>query len=383
MADQLLVKELLLAAAQGKRLSYDDGVRLIRDADLLDLGWAANQVRQRLHPDSEPITYVIDRNVNYTNVCDAYCSFCAFYAAPGSKKGYVLPYETINAKIVELVELGGTQLLIQGGHNPELGIEYYEELIGNIRRDFPKLTIHGLSPSEIDHICRTSNLSLEEAIGRLIKAGLSSLPGGGAEMLVERVKQEISPMKMPAARWLEVMEVAHRLGLKGTATMMYGSVETLEERIEHLLHVRDLQDKTAGFTAFIAWSFQPGNTGLAKKVQSHSTAADYLRMVAISRLMLDNVRNVQTSWVTQGAGLGQAAFAFGANDFGGTMMEENVVSAAGTYHNVTLSGMIRSIHQAGFDAAKRDTQYNILTVQPRSQGAQSAQLVTAGAVHSN
>ncbi|HEY9793045.1 MAG TPA: cyclic dehypoxanthinyl futalosine synthase [Candidatus Obscuribacterales bacterium] len=360
------IKKLLVEAANGRRLSYEEGVVLLKGAPLLDLGWAADQVRRRLHPDNEPFTFVIDRNVNYTNYCDAYCSFCAFYAAPGSKNGYVLPYETIKQKIVELVELGGTQLLIQGGHNPELGIEYYEEMLGSIRRDFPTLTIHGLSPSEIDHICRTSKLSLEEAITRLIKAGLSSLPGGGAEMLVERVKKEISPLKMSAARWLEVMEVAHKLGLKASATMMYGTVETLEERIEHLLAVRDLQDITHGFTAFIAWSFQPGNTGLAKKVKTLATAVDYLRMVAISRLMLDNIANIQTSWVTQGAGLGQAAFAFGANDFGGTMMEENVVSAAGTYHHVTLQGMITSIHQAGYDAAQRDTQYKILKDYPRS-----------------
>jgi cyclic dehypoxanthinyl futalosine synthase len=365
MAARLSTNDLLQAAARGTRLSYEEGVHLIKHADLLDLGWAANEIRKRFHPDSEPITFVIDRNVNYTNVCDAYCSFCAFYAAPGSKKGYVLPYEVIKEKIAELVSLGGTQLLIQGGHNPDLGIEYYEELLGNIRRDFPALTIHGLSPSEIDHICRTSKISLDETLERLIAAGLSSLPGGGAEMLVERVKQEISPLKMPAARWLEVMEAAHRHGLKGTATMMYGSVETLEERIEHLIRVRDLQDRTGGFTAFIAWSFQPGNTGLGKKVERLSTAVDYLRMVAVSRIMLDNIRNVQTSWVTQGAGLGQAAFAFGANDFGGTMLEENVVSAAGTYHNVTLDSMIRAIHHAGYSAAQRDTQYNILKVHPQ------------------
>ena len=358
--------ELLLKAADGHRLSFDESVHLLKYAPLLDLGFAANKVRQRFHPDSEPVTYVIDRNVNYTNYCDAYCSFCAFYAAPGSKQGYFLPYDVIKTKIDELVALGGTQLLIQGGHNPELGIEYYEELVGNIRRDFPTLTIHGFSPSEIDHICRTSKLSLQETIKRLIKAGLSSLPGGGAEMLVERVKQEISPLKMPAARWLEVMKVAHQLGLKGTATMMYGTVETLEERIEHLMAVRDLQDETQGFTAFIAWSFQPGNTGLAKKVERLTGASDYLRMVAISRLVLDNIKNIQTSWVTQGAGLGQSAFAFGANDFGGTMMEENVVSAAGTYHYVTLDSMIKAIHQAGFDAAQRDTQYKILQVHPRA-----------------
>lgn len=365
MTTEQSIKTALLAATEGKRLSFDDGVLLIKHADLLDLGWAANEVRKRFHPDSEPITYVIDRNVNYTNYCDAYCTFCAFYTPPGSKKGYVLPYEVIKEKIDELVSFGGTQLLIQGGHNPELGIEYYEDLLRRIRADFPKLTIHGFSPSEIDHITRTSNISLEETLERLIKAGLSSIPGGGAEMLIERVKNIISPLKMPAARWLEIMETAQRMGLKTTATMMYGTVETLEERIEHLIKVRDVQDRTRGFTAFIAWSFQPGGTPLAKKIEHPATAADYLRMVAISRLMLDNVKNVQTSWVTQGSGLGQAAFAFGANDFGGTMMEENVVSAAGTYHHVTLNTMINCIHQAGYDAAKRDTQYNILETYPR------------------
>lgn len=365
MTEASHLQELLRQAAAGRRLSYEEGLALLSRADLMDLGWAADQVRKRFHPDSEPITFVIDRNVNYTNVCDAYCSFCAFYAAPGSKKGYVLPYETIKQKVDELVELGGTQLLIQGGHNPELKIEYYEELLGNLRRDFPDLTIHGFSPSEIDHVCRVSNLSLAETIARLKQAGLSSLPGGGAEILTERVKQAISPLKMSAARWLEVMEAAHNAGLKASATMMYGSVDTFADRIEHLIRVRDLQDRTAGFTAFIAWSFQPGGTPLSKKVTRLSTGAEYVRMVAISRLMLDNVRNIQTSWVTQGAELGQSAFAFGANDFGGTMMEENVVSAAGTYHNVTLKAMIESIHQAGYDAAQRDTQYNILKQYPR------------------
>lgn len=358
-------RRLLLDVVDGKRLNFAEGVHLLKHAPLLDLGWAADQIRRRFHADEEPITFVIDRNVNYTNVCDAYCSFCAFYAPPGSKKGYVLPYETIKEKIDELVALGGTQLLIQGGHNPELGIEYYEELLGNMRRDFPELTIHGFSPSEIDHITRVSSLSLEETLERLIKAGLSSLPGGGAEILTERVKEAISPLKIPAARWLEVMEVAQNLGLKTSGTMMYGTVDEAEDRIEHLIRLRDLQDKTGGFTAFIAWSFQPGNTPLSKRVKRPTTASEYLRMVAMSRIVFDNVRNVQTSWVTQGAGLGQSAFAFGANDFGGTMMEENVVSAAGTYHEVTLKQMIASIHQSGHDAAQRDTQYNILQVYKR------------------
>ncbi|MFN8656084.1 MAG: cyclic dehypoxanthinyl futalosine synthase [Candidatus Obscuribacterales bacterium] len=370
-------RRLLLDVVDGKRLNFAEGVHLLKHAPLLDLGWAADQIRRRFHADEEPITFVIDRNVNYTNVCDAYCSFCAFYAPPGSKKGYVLPYEAIKEKIDELVALGGTQLLIQGGHNPELGIEYYEELLGNMRRDFPELTIHGFSPSEIDHITRVSNLSLEETLERLIKAGLSSLPGGGAEILTERVKEAISPLKIPAARWLEVMEVAQNLGLKTSGTMMYGTVDEAEDRIEHLIRLRDLQDKTGGFTAFIAWSFQPGNTPLSKRVKRPTTASEYLRMVAISRIVFDNVRNVQTSWVTQGAGLGQSAFAFGANDFGGTMMEENVVSAAGTYHEVTLKQMIASIHQSGHDAAQRDTQYNILQVYKRDGSLVNQRAVAA------
>lgn len=360
-----MINDLLKRAAAGERLSYEQGLSLLREAPLLELGWAADQVRRRLHPDNQPITFCIDRNVNYTNVCDAYCQFCAFYAAPGSKKGYVLPYEIIKQKLDELIALNGTQVLLQGGHNPELGIEYYEELLSQIRADFPDLTIHGFSPSEIDHITRVSNLGLEETLKRLVSAGLSSIPGGGAEILTERVKKAISPLKMPASRWLEVMETAHRLGIRTTSTMMYGSVDTLEDRIEHLIRLRDLQDRAEGFTAFITWSFQPGDTPLGKRVPNLTTAIDYLRMVAISRIMLDNISNIQTSWVTQGSGLGQSAFAFGANDFGGTMMEENVVSSAGTSFSVTLDEMIRCIHATGRDAAQRDTQYRILKTHPR------------------
>lgn len=364
-----MVKDLLMKALRGERLNFDEGVRLIKEAPLIDLGWTANEVRKRFHPDEEPITFVIDRNVNYTNVCDAYCTFCAFYAAPGSQRGYVLPYETIKAKIQELVDVGGTQLLLQGGHNPELGIEYYEEMLGSIRRDFPALTLHALSPSEIDHITRVSNLSLEETLKRLVKAGLTSIPGGGAEILTDRVKKIISPLKIPASRWLEVMQTAHRMGLRTTATMMFGSVDTEVDQIEHLIKLRDLQDADPGFTAFIAWSFQPGGTPLGKRVKKLATATDYLRMVAVSRIMLDNIRNIQSSWVTQGSGLGQTAFAFGANDFGGTMMEENVVSAAGTRCDVTMDEMIRCIHSVGRDAAQRDTQYNILKLHPRSESS--------------
>lgn len=362
-----MVKELLLKAISGERLSYAEGIELFQNAALTDLGYAANEVRKRFHPEGEPITFVIDRNVNYTNVCDAYCTFCAFYAPPGSERGYVLPYETIKEKVTELVEFGGTQLLLQGGHNPELGIEFYEEMLSNLRRDFPNLTLHALSPSEIDHITRVSNLTLEETLKRLVAAGLKSIPGGGAEVLTDRVKKIISPLKIPASRWLEVMETAHKMGIRTTATMMYGSVDTIEDRMEHFIVLRELQDRAVGFTAFIPWSFQPGGTPLGKKVKNLSTATEYLRMVAISRLMLDNIPNIQSSWVTQGSSLGQTAFAFGANDFGGTMMEENVVSAAGTRCDVTLDEMINCIHMAGFDAAQRDTQYNILKMHPRSE----------------
>ncbi len=336
----------------------------MREAPLLDLGWAANEVRRRFHPDTEPITFCIDRNINYTNVCNTYCQFCAFYAAPGSPKGYVLSYETIKAKLEELVTTEGTQVLLQGGHNPELGIEYYEDLLRSIKLDFPNLTIHGFSPSEIDHITRISQLPLNMVLERLVNAGLSSIPGGGAEILTDRVKQEISPLKIPSSRWLEVMECAHQMGIHTTATMMYGSLDTPEDRLEHLIKLRDLQDRAVGFTAFIAWSFQPGSTPLSRRLKNPTTATEYLRMVAISRLMLDNINNIQTSWVTQGLGLGQASFAFGANDFGGTMLEENVVSAAGTSFAVTLQEMIDCIHATGRDAAQRDTQYRILKTYP-------------------
>lgn len=364
-----MVKELLVKALNKERLSFEEGLLLLKKAPLLDLGYAANEVRKSFHPDDEPITFVIDRNVNYTNVCDAYCTFCAFYAPPGSERGYVLPYETIKEKVKELVDAGGTQLLLQGGHNPLLGIEYYEDLLGALKRDFPALTLHALSPSEIDHITRVSNLTLKEALSRLTAAGLTSIPGGGAEILTDRVKKIISPLKIPASRWLEVMETAHEMGLKTTCTMMFGSVDSPEDQIEHLVKLRDVQDRAPGFTAFIPWSFQPGDTPLGKKVKRTATAAEYLRIVAVSRLMLDNILNIQSSWVTQGAGLGQTAFAFGANDFGGTMMEENVVSAAGTRCDVTLDEMIRCIHATGRDAAQRDTQYNILKLHPRPQAA--------------
>ena len=351
-----------------KRITKQEAIDLYKNVDLLELGELANEVRQKYHPDSKPVTFIIDRNINYTNICTAACRFCAFAFWPGDKRGYTNSYEIIYQKIKELVELGGTQVLLQGGHNPELKIEYYEDLFKKMKKDFPGVTLHALSPSEIDHICNVSNLDTETVLKKLIAAGLGSIPGGGAEILVDRVRDVISPLKIKSDRWLNVMEVAHKLDLKTTATMMFGHVETLEERIEHMEKIRELQDKTGGFTAFISWTFQKENNPLGRDVACNvSTGIEYLRTLAISRIYLDNIANFQSSWVTQGIQIGQLALAFGANDMGGTMLEENVVSAAGTCHKVPIDEIIHSIHRTGRDAAERDTQYNVLKVIPRHQ----------------
>lgn len=355
-----------------KRISKKEVIDLYKNADLIELGKLANEVHRTFHPDSKPVTFIIDRNINYTNICTAACRFCAFAFWPGDKRGYTNSYEIIYQKTKELVDLGGTQLLLQGGHNPELKIDYYIDLFKKLKADFPNVTLHALSPSEIDHICTVSNLDTKAVLEKLIDAGLGSIPGGGAEILVDRVRNVVSPLKIKSDRWLEVMEVAHGLGLKTTATMMFGHVETLEERIEHMERIRQLQDKTGGFTAFISWTFQKENNPLGKELSDRrdainrvSTSIDYLRTLAISRIYLDNIVNFQSSWVTQGIQIGQLALAFGANDMGGTMLEENVVSAAGTCHKVPIDEIIHAIHATGRDAAQRDTQYNILNVFPR------------------
>ena len=353
-----------------KRLSKEEAIDLYLHGDLLELGALADQVRKKYHPDSKPITFIIDRNINYTNVCTAACRFCAFAFWPGDKRTYVNSYEIIHEKTKELVNLGGTQLLLQGGHNPELGIEYYEDLFKRLKNDFPSITLHALSPSEIDHICNVSELDAEIVLKRLINAGLNSIPGGGAEILVDRVRDIISPLKIKSDRWLEVMELAHELGLKTTATMMFGHEETPEERIEHMDKIRKLQDKTGGFTAFISWTFQKENNALGRELSGKGlpwqalTSLDYLRTLAISRIYLDNVVNFQSSWVTQGIKIGQIALAFGANDMGGTMLEENVVSAAGTSCPTSMEEIIHAIHKTGRDAAQRDTQYNVIKTIP-------------------
>jgi cyclic dehypoxanthinyl futalosine synthase len=359
------IQQILDKATDGKRISSEEAVLLFKEASLIQLGEAANQIRRKLHPDGT-VTFIIDRNINYTNACTAACRFCAFAYWPGDKNVYTLTYQQIHSKIKELVEVGGSQVLLQGGHNPQLGIEYYEGLFGKIKNDFPNIVLHALSPSEIDHICKVDNLALEVVISRLKATGWTSLPGGGAEILVKRVRDILSPLKTDSERWLEIMRAAHKQGIEGSATMMFGHVETFAERVEHMQRIRDLQDETGGFRAFISWSFQPGDTPLSldpkmSEGEGNGDGLDYLRTQAISRIFLDNIPNIQASWVTQGFGIGQTALHFGANDFGGTMLEENVVSAAGTQHSKSTSEeMVYQIQKAGFKSAQRDTYYKII-----------------------
>jgi cyclic dehypoxanthinyl futalosine synthase len=340
----------------GERVTREEGIALLRDGDLLELGGLADAVRRRLHPQGV-VTYIIDRNINYTNVCTAQCAFCAFYRDLPSGEGYVLNKSQLAQKIEETLALGGSQILLQGGLHPDLGIEFYEEMFRWMKSSYPTLWIHGLSPAEVKHICKVSGLTTGEAVRRLIAAGLDSIPGGGAEVLSDRVREIIGIHKGSTADWLEVMEVAHGLGLRTTATMMFGHVETLPERIDHLLHLRDLQDRTHGFTAFIAWTFQPENTALAG---DELTSFQYLRTLAVSRIVLDNFPSVQASWVTQGGKIGQLSLRFGANDFGSLMIEENVVSAAGAHFRLTEAEIARNIQAAGFVPKRRTMHYQIV-----------------------
>lgn len=341
----------------GERLQREDALALFACPDLPALGELANAVRFRKHPERR-ITYIVDRNLNPTNVCVARCRFCAFDRLPGDPEGYVLSFDEIARKMDELERLGGVQVLLQGGHHPELGFEYYADLFHKLRERYPKLHIHGLSPSEIVHIARLSRMTVEAVVLGLKEAGLDSIPGGGGEILVDRVRKIIAPGKAMTDDWLGVMRVAHHLGMRTTATMMYGHVESLEDRVEHLLRLRELQDETGGFTAFICWPFQPGGSELDLPC---SGATDFLRTNAVARLVLDNVDNQQTSFVTQGAKLGQLALFFGCNDFGGTMLEENVVSAAGTQRLITIEQIEHCIRDAGFEPARRNMYYEILS----------------------
>jgi len=331
-------------------------VELYERASLLELGSLAHQARSRLHPENA-VTYIIDRNINYTNVCVADCKFCAFYRRPKHDEGYVLSFEQIGRKIDELKALGGVQILIQGGHNPYIPFAWYLDLMRYIKRHHP-IHIHGFSPSEVDFFAGRFGMSIEEVIRELVAAGLDSIPGGGGEILVQEVRDRVAKKKAGADRWLEVMEIAHRLGLKTSVTMMYGLGETLADRIEHLFRVREVQAKSGGFTAFICWPLQPEHTELAHFEKTD--AVTYLRTQAIARIVLDNVPNIQASWVTMGPKIGQVALTFGANDFGSLMMEENVVSAAGTTWRMTLPEMQRLIADAGYVPRQRRQDYSVI-----------------------
>ncbi len=351
----------ILDKAVRERISSDEAVHLFRKADLLELGKAANAVCKKKHPDRR-VTFQIDRNINYTNICRNECSFCAFYRPKGHPEAYVLSLEEIEKKIAETIALSGTQVMLQGGLNPDLGMDYYTGMFSAIKKQYD-IRIHSLSPPEIVFIAESAGIPIAEALKELVKAGLDSLPGGGAEILVDRVRQKISPKKISSGKWLEVMAEAHKIGMKTTATMMFGTVEKIEERIQHLEKIRDLQDKTGGFMSFISWTFQPGNTALGGRSVS---SLEYLRTLALSRLFLDNFQNVQGSWVTQGKDIGQVCLSFGANDLGSIMIEENVVKAAGVSHRMTVAAMVDLINRAEKVPALRDTEFNILKVYENS-----------------
>ncbi len=352
------IQDILDKAREGERLSADDGLRLLESHDLAALGAAAEAISRRLHP--EPYrTYNIDRNINYTNICTAVCNFCAFYRGPKSDEGYVLSREELLAKVEETVSLGGNQILLQGGLHPKFKLDWYEDMLSDIKSAFPDVNIHGFSPPELYHFTKVNQLPIREVLSRLKQAGLGSIPGGGAEILVDRVRSEITRGKVMSDDWLNVMRVWHELGGISSSTMMFGHVETLAERIEHLQRVRDLQDETGGFTAFICWTFQPDNTELSHLPPVGSF--EYLKTLAVSRLFLDNVPNIQSSWVTQGLKIGQLAMTFGANDMGSLMLEENVVAEAGTVHFLTLDQIRSSIEELGFEARQRSVNYELVS----------------------
>ena len=349
-----------------ERITKERALDLLTSADLLDLGEAADRMRKSLHPEGI-VTFVVDRNINYTNVCINQCKFCAFYRDPESPEAYVLSKHELFKKIEETIVLGGTQILLQGGLHPDLGLDYYTDLLKSIKERF-EINVHGFSPPEVCYLAKKHNLTISETIQILRQAGLDSIPGGGAEILSDHIREVLSPKKIKSGEWLRVMQEAHELSMRTTATMMFGSVEESEDIVEHLDVIRSLQDRTGGFTAFIPWSFQPGNTKLSKELAvgdqrsavKSATAIDYLRVLALSRIYLDNVRNIQASWVTQGLKLAQVALRFGANDFGSTMIEENVVRAAGVSYFVTKEDIVKAIKAARFEVAQRDTYYNII-----------------------
>lgn len=359
------VDRILDKALRGERIGLEECITLLESDEIEKLGHVANELKKRRHPDPI-VTFNIGRNVNYTNVCDVYCRFCAFYRAPGSKEGYVLSDETILEKIQETVDVGGDEILMQGGVNPELPFSYYLNLLRKIKQRFPQIIMHSFSPAEIQKMKVLSGLPLEEVLRQLREAGLDSLPGGGAEILDDRTRRKISRMKGSWTDWMDVMKTAHKIGMNTTATMVYGLGESMEERALHMLRVRDAQDEckangydSKGFTAFIAWPFQPDNTNLPLE---KSKPEEYLKMVAINRIMLDNIDNLQASWVTMGPDIGKQSLSYGVNDFGSTMIEENVVSAAGTTHKVNIDLILRLIRETGNIPVQRNTRYEILRI---------------------
>ncbi len=354
---------ILERALHGERISEAEALVLLESRDLISVGRAANELRAR-KTDPGRVTFIIDRNLNYTNVCYTDCHFCAFYRRPGDRnEGYLLPKPVIFKKIEETLAIGGTGLLMQGGHHPDLAIDYYEDLFRSIKMRYP-IHLHALSPSEVQHIARRSKLDIPQTLTRLRDAGLDSIPGGGAEILVDRVRDIIAPKKTTSKEWLGVMRHAHRLGMSTTATMMYGHVETIAERVEHMRAIRELQDETRGFRAFISWTFQSDGNRLADKVPRDAmpTSFDYLLTQAVSRIYLDNVDHIQSSWVTQGLKIGQVALDFGADDLGSVMIEENVVSAAGTTHRTSTEELVHLIKALGKTPVQRDTLYREVKV---------------------
>ena len=348
----------------GERINAEDALELYH-LRLNELGQLADYRRQMAKArafggcGNEIVTYIVDRNINYTNVCDVYCKFCAFYRTEKDADHYVLSHDQIDQKIDELVAIGGIQILMQGGHHPKLGIDYYLDLLHHIREKYPQINIHAFSPPEFNHFAKVFRMPMRELIQKFKDAGLGSIPGGGGEILVDRVRNRISPLKCNSDQWLEVMRIAHELGLNSSATMMFGHVETIQDRIEHLERLRELQDQTGGFTAFICWTFQPENVVLKA---TPAGSAEYLRTQALARIYLDNIENLQSSWVTQGPRIGQIALRYGANDFGSVMMEENVVSQAGTSFRITREEIERLISEAGFEPRTRNNWYELCAI---------------------
>jgi cyclic dehypoxanthinyl futalosine synthase len=357
------VEAVLEKALEGERINDDEAVALLRSRELVPVGRVADELRNR-KVDPDRITFIVDRNLNYTNICVTDCDFCAFYRSPGDRnEGYLLPKPVIFKKIEETLAIGGTGVLMQGGHHPDLGVDYYEDLFSSIKQRY-KIHLHALSPPEIQHIARRSKLTVWETLSRLRNSGLDSVPGGGGEILVDRVREIIAPKKTKSSEWLDVMRHAHKLGMSTTATMMYGHVETVEERVEHMRRIRELQDETRGFRAFISWTFQRDGNRLDDVVRDEDrpTSFDYLLTQAVSRIYLDNVDHIQSSWVTQGLKIGQVALGFGADDMGSVMIEENVVSAAGTTYRTSTEELVHLIRSLGKTPVQRDTLYRDVKV---------------------